>query len=418
MFKFDKYLGPFGIPIYYQRLPELVKNSAVELVVWVGAKNDTQVGNPGLYHWFEHVPFRGTANFPDGYDATFGTVKRLGGNLNASTSYDKTRYKAHVPTRFLREAIEVVTDLVAAPLLSHDGIVAEREIIKQEIGRKRASIEGVMDTLMRTLWSPHALSNEILGTVESLDSMTPENLWEARTRGYDRSRMAFFVSTSEKLHVVMEMCRAVFGQLPDNGLSPLSSAEKMNDVFWPEEKLFEVSAEFETSLLRVLYPTPVAQTLEDEILYGLALNVLGYGGPGSPVYTTIREDKQLAYEVGSCQLRYAEVSAIGLSAKLGKANIDHALDAWYKMLHESMQLRSRDWFEQIKRSRRLKLEMKTIYPPQNVSEAIGDVSGPVGAPFTLEESLEVMDSIPHEAVIDVIDSLLTRKPYIICVLGK
>src|SRR3989344_2325672 len=113
MIALQKLEGPYGIPVYYQRMPEVVRSVSMAWVIFAGAADDASVGAPGLYHWFEHVPFRGTKKYPGGYQDIKGRFTRYGGAINAWTSLHATKYHAHVPVKVWPEALSVITDLFA-----------------------------------------------------------------------------------------------------------------------------------------------------------------------------------------------------------------------------------------------------------------------------------------------------------------
>ena len=77
--------GPGGIPIYFQHVP--VNSVSVYWLVFVGSADDETVGNHGIYHWFEHIPSRGTVKYPGGYRDTEARLVRHGGSAGAETGY-------------------------------------------------------------------------------------------------------------------------------------------------------------------------------------------------------------------------------------------------------------------------------------------------------------------------------------------
>lgn len=97
--------GPAGIPIYYQRMPDLVKSVSLSWLVFTGAADDESIGLPGLYHWFEHIPFRGTVKYPNGYTDTKGDLTRYGGNNGAWTNHHATNYWAFAPVSKWRSGL-------------------------------------------------------------------------------------------------------------------------------------------------------------------------------------------------------------------------------------------------------------------------------------------------------------------------
>ena len=218
MIDFKRLEGPKGIPVYFQHLP--VNSVSVYWLVFVGSADDESVGNHGIYHWFEHLPSRGTEKYPSGYRDTEARLVRHGGEAGAETSYAHTAYYADVPRRVWTTALDILTDMIARPLLRSEDMEAEREIIHQEIDEWHSSPHGLsMCVLPSLLWPGHPLGHDQLGTRESLQSMSPSLLRTAHQRGYGCSRCVLFVSGQlEEQEVLEEVAKAV-EFLPDRDIT-------------------------------------------------------------------------------------------------------------------------------------------------------------------------------------------------------
>src|SRR3954463_11131409 len=80
---------------------------AVYIVVQTGSRNEVEPGHTGFAHLFEHLMFRGTAQYPpEKYNQT---LNRIGAASNASTSDDFTVYH----TTFSKEDLDTVLDMEA-----------------------------------------------------------------------------------------------------------------------------------------------------------------------------------------------------------------------------------------------------------------------------------------------------------------
>jgi len=92
-------------------------------VVRTGSRDEVEPGKSGFAHFFEHMMFRGTKNFPGPvYDSLMTSI---GADANASTTDDLTQY--HV--NFAREDLELVIKLEADRFqnLSYDKAVFQTE---------------------------------------------------------------------------------------------------------------------------------------------------------------------------------------------------------------------------------------------------------------------------------------------------
>lgn len=417
MLTFTQLEGPHGIPVFYQQLPEMVKSTAIALTVFTGAADDTSVGLPGIYHWFEHVPFRGTKKFPNGYLSTKGPITRVGGKVGAWINPFCTNYWSTLPTRYLEKGVDIVTDLVAQPLLTNESIVAEREIINQEIRDRNANANGRMQyTVPRILWGDHPLGAHTLGSIESIGSMTPDLLHEARRKGYDRSRMAFFISTNLLYCEVGDLINNRFALLPSDGLSERRMGGSFGPLPWQQGERTEFETEFSASIIKVLFQFPSVRTKMDMVKQSIITKLFNHGGAGSPLIRAVRENNQLCYganvEVFNCQ----DGGYWGFNVNTSQKNVGAVERALPTMLQDP-QLRSEEWLKTIKEAAVCNLDMEVIDPDALVESAVRTTML-MGGPLDEEEMVNLFCSVPHEQVLEWIGEINFEKARKVVALGK
>ena len=162
MIDFELIDGPSSVPVYFQRLP--VNTVSLYWLMFVGSADDEAGGGHGIYHWFEHLPSRGTEKYPGGYLDTEARLVRHGGGSDAETGHTHTGFSADVPKRVWSDALDILTDMMARPLMRTSDIEAEREIILQEIDEwHSAPYSQSMCQLPEILWPGHPLGHDQLG---------------------------------------------------------------------------------------------------------------------------------------------------------------------------------------------------------------------------------------------------------------
>ena len=103
---------------------------SVALGFWIGAgSRDEPDAKAGITHFIEHLLFKGSQSYTAQDIAEI--FDGLGGELNAATSREHTVVYARVPDRHLETALDVMTDMVFAPLFAE--LDAEREVVLEEI---------------------------------------------------------------------------------------------------------------------------------------------------------------------------------------------------------------------------------------------------------------------------------------------
>ncbi|HWY37352.1 MAG TPA: insulinase family protein, partial [Bacteroidia bacterium] len=102
-------------------------NAMAEVEVWyrVGSKDEWD-GVRGMAHMFEHMMFRGSKNFNGEGDIYIKLLEKMGGNVNAYTTFDRTVYHEEVLSQNVEKVFEMEADRMANLVLSHKVLDTER----------------------------------------------------------------------------------------------------------------------------------------------------------------------------------------------------------------------------------------------------------------------------------------------------
>lgn len=142
----------------------------------------------GIAHFLEHKLFEKE----DG-DA-FSKFARLGAQSNAYTTFDSTTY-LFSNTSLVQESLETLLGFVQDPYFSKESVEKEKGIIAQEIRmyEDNASWRAYFGYL-RAMFGDTPFSRDIAGTVESIDKITPDDLYACYHAFYHPSNMILFVA--------------------------------------------------------------------------------------------------------------------------------------------------------------------------------------------------------------------------------
>jgi predicted Zn-dependent peptidase len=102
---------------------------AVAVTYDVGARNEER-GRSGFAHLFEHMMFEGSANVPKGEH--FKLVSAHGGNLNGTTSSDRTNYFEMLPSSELPLALWLEADRMKSLNVSEENFENQRKVVQEE----------------------------------------------------------------------------------------------------------------------------------------------------------------------------------------------------------------------------------------------------------------------------------------------
>jgi predicted Zn-dependent peptidase len=129
-----------GLVTLTEKLPG-VRSVAIGVWVRTGSVYERREAM-GVSHLLEHMVFKGTAT-RSAKDIAL-VLERLGGSLDAYTTRENTAYQARVLDEHADIAIDVLADLVLAPVLRDEDLELEREVVLEEI----STVEDTPDDLI------------------------------------------------------------------------------------------------------------------------------------------------------------------------------------------------------------------------------------------------------------------------------
>jgi zinc protease len=102
---------------------------AIDVVYDVGGRNEER-GRTGFAHLFEHMMFQGSKNVPRGEH--FKLVTGHGGQLNGTTSADRTNYFEMLPSSELALGLWLEADRMKSLDISQKNFENQRSVVKEE----------------------------------------------------------------------------------------------------------------------------------------------------------------------------------------------------------------------------------------------------------------------------------------------
>ncbi len=160
----------------------LAQSAAVGFFVKTGSRDETKQIN-GVSHFLEHMLFKGTERL-NAFEVS-EAFDRTGADFNAGTSEENTVFYAAVLPEYLVEVTGLWIELMR-PALRDEDFNIEKNVIKEEIAMHK-DMPGfdVMDKCQSLHFDRHPCGNSVLGSEESIDNLTAEQM-----RGYFANRYA------------------------------------------------------------------------------------------------------------------------------------------------------------------------------------------------------------------------------------
>ena len=259
--------------------------------VWVAAgSRHEDAREQGISHFIEHMLFKGTAR-RSARDIS-EEMDRLGGNINAYTSKEYTRYYAQCLAENAAGALDILCDMLVSPRLDRDEMERERGVILDEMAMYEDSGEDVAhETLCAAVWPDSPLGRTICGRTETVSALSPDNLRRYMHRHYTPERMVAAVAGGFGRDETLRLLRDTLGTLPRGEGAPALDEPSFTPALALTAKEFE-----QTSLSLALPGLPSG----DPRRYAMSLlNFIVGGGASSRLFQRLREELGLAYSVYS-----------------------------------------------------------------------------------------------------------------------
>lgn len=184
-----------GLHVYVLPKPGFQKTYATFATKYGSVDNHFRVeGKPeirvpdGIAHFLEHKMFEE----PEGGDV-FAKFASNGASANAFTSFDQTVYLFSA-TENIMANLETLIDFVQNPYFTDQNVEKEKGIIGQEINMYQDNPDWrVYFGLIEALYKVHPVHIDIAGTIESIGTITKEDLYTCYNAFYHPSNMLLFV---------------------------------------------------------------------------------------------------------------------------------------------------------------------------------------------------------------------------------
>jgi predicted Zn-dependent peptidase len=283
-----KYTLDSGLRLVVEPLPHL---RSVTSGIWVNCgsvyEDDAVLG---VSHFLEHMLFKGTPK-RDAL-AIASEMEAVGGVLNAFTGKEHTCYYARSLDEHFPLQLDLLADMYCNSLLDPTEFNREKKVIVEEINMYEDSPDEVaMDLFISALYPSHSYGPPIVGSLESVNALTPQQLSQHYRCYYNPSNSVLAVAGKVEPEQVLELAERYFAGFSGGEPAPETpiplTAPGSNYAF----------KDIEQSHVCLGFP---GVTLADDDYYAATIiaNALG-GGASSRLFQEVREKRGLAYSAYS-----------------------------------------------------------------------------------------------------------------------
>jgi len=310
---------PNGLTVLSETMPGV---RSVAFGAWVRSASIHEARERmGVSHMLEHMVFKGTRN-RSAKDIALA-LEVLGGSLDAYTAREHTSFQARVLDEHLPQAADVVADLIFRPALRATDLSLERKVVLEEI----SMVDDTPDDLVfelhnEALWGAHPYGYSILGTRDTVSSLSVRDLRELHERAYHPEHIVVAVSGNVDHDELLDtLHRAGWLDIPRGDTPPARTQTPVATT--PRT----VHVERDTTQTHLVFGAP-AVSHSDPRRYAMSLvSMLLGGGMSSRLFQRVREELGLAYSVYTYQSFHADAGVHGVYVGTAPATATAAADA-------------------------------------------------------------------------------------------
>lgn len=283
----------------------------------------------GIAHFFEHLVFKGTANYPDA-KVLAAAIDAIGADFNAFTSKEYTGYYVKSAAKHVELALDVVSDMLLQPQLRQEDIDRERGVIVEEINMYHDNPMSFVGQLFdRMFFRGSGLSHDIIGSKKTVESLNRADFTSFLRHWYGLGNTVLVIAGNAETvqaTATLELAQAKFAKEPD-GVRP---RDKVSIKRWvsssnPISTHTLTVEERRTEQAHLVLGWPGIHR-RDKDRYALTLlNVIMGGNMSSRLFTEVREKRGLCYYVRSDNDHYHDTGIFGASAGVDPGRIEEAL---------------------------------------------------------------------------------------------
>lgn len=195
---------------------------AFQVTYRVGSRNEG-MGLTGATHLLEHLMFKGTERFNrDLGTSVFQTLQSVGGQVNATTWYDRTNYYTLLPSEHLGLAVEIEADRMRGARVRDEDLASERTVVLNELDQgENQPLRKLLHSVFATAYYAHPYGHPVIGWRGDVETVSADGLRQFYDRYYWPSHATAAVVGAFEPAEALALVDAHFGAIPPGPDDPL-----------------------------------------------------------------------------------------------------------------------------------------------------------------------------------------------------
>lgn len=268
----------------------------VQMEVWyrVGSKDEWD-GVRGMAHMFEHMMFRGSKNFNGEGDVYIHEMEKLGAQINAYTTFDRTVYWQELPKENIEKVFAMEADRMENLILDQKVLDTEREVVGEELrlGENNWYNRLSSEKYKHLYPAGHPYQVDVIGYLEEITKFTTKQCQDFYDKYYSPNNAYLVIVGDVKAEQIFEYAKTYFG--PIKKQLPLNAKKTEPDLFTFTPTVEDMQVDYPVQIYSYVIPAPAVGT-PDYYKFNLLRDLL-FSNPNSILNNSIVENGNLAYAI-------------------------------------------------------------------------------------------------------------------------
>jgi len=384
---------------------------SVCLAFLIGAGSCYEDGSEaGISHFAEHMYFKGTKRRPTAKEIS-QDVEGVGGIINAGTDKEMTVFWCKVADAHFPVALDVLSDLLCNSRFDSNDIEQERRVIIEEINMHMDIPQQRVNMLIdELLWPDQPLGREIIGSKETVASTTREQMLKYIAHRYLPNDTVISIAGNIQPDEALVRIEALFHDWSVGQVSEGYVTNSGQDT--PRLRVEHKNSEQVHLCLGVhgfsrFHPRRFALDL---------LNTAFGVGMSSRLFTEIRENKGLAYDIHSYVEHFLNSGSFAIYAGVDTNKAETAIAT---IVEEMAKLRLGIAADELRRAKELskgRLQLR-LEDSQNVALWLGGQELLRREILDIDQVISIIEAITGDELKQVAHEILVDNGLNLAVVG-
>ncbi|MDR0462849.1 MAG: insulinase family protein [Pseudomonadales bacterium] len=373
----------------------------------------------GIAHFFEHMVFKGTKKYPTAAIVS-ERIDGIGADFNAFTGSEYTGYYIKCASGKLDLVLDMLSEMVTAPMLRQDDIDREKGVIIEELNMyldlPHARVGEIFEEMAL---KGSTLDHPIIGKKETIQAMTSADFESFLNEWYDFSNLTLVIAGENEVVSSPKMLELVSQYFTNTSGRNTNLEHKMyleNDFQYSGKVVFE-EMQIEQAHFVLGWPS---KSLDSKSQFASTLlSVMMGGNMSSRLFSEIREQRGLCYYISSGDNNYKDC---GLFTAQAGVNLDKVGEAVKATRDEFVKIFDDKKFseEELNRAKEYVVGKQTLAleDSRSVAQAYGLRQVLLGEILSPEEKIAKLKKVTLEEVNDLAKELFESKAPKLAVVGK